>query len=307
MTNLSSVLISPSEREVDLEAEIQRLGGTLREKRGRLFIVDNLSREPAFAQNIWYNPQWIEFDSVSDGAKKLSELGGLWSLHSIAHHRRSELIENKLRSLRNKPLVFPQKAQFPKLGAWSLWEPQKLLAATNTRSVFHNGEPLFKEESEWAPSRAYLKLWEWMTITQKFPKAGSQCLDLGSSPGGWTWVLSELGCNVISVDKAPLDPRLAAQPLIRWMKKDAFQLLPEDIGPVDWLFSDIICYPPKLYELVQTWLRSGLIKNFVCTIKFQGKTDFQTLDMFRKIPGSEVLHLSANRHEVTWFCLEKDS
>ena len=68
------------------------------------------------------------------------------------------------------------------------------------------------------PNRAYLKLWEALTLAAnmpdgRMPRPGELCLDLGSSPGGWSWVLQKLGARVISVDKAPLDPadRIAAR------------------------------------------------------------------------------------------------
>ena len=37
------------------------------------------------------------------------------------------------------------------------------------------------------------------------------CLDLGASPGGWSWALQRMGAHVISVDKAPLAPDIAAR------------------------------------------------------------------------------------------------
>ena len=43
---------------------------------------------------------------------------------------------------------------------------------------------------------------------------------------------------------------------------------------------------------------------FVCTIKFQGETDHKTVDAFAKIPGSRLLHLHHNRHELTWIKLD---
>ncbi len=62
------------------------------------------------------------------------------------------------------------------------------------------------------PSRAYLKLWEALVRFGRWPAPGDRCLDLGASPGGWTWVLAKLGANVTAVDKAPLAPAVAAMP-----------------------------------------------------------------------------------------------
>jgi 23S rRNA (cytidine2498-2'-O)-methyltransferase len=72
---------------------------------------------------------------------------------------------------------------------------------------------------------------------------------------------------------------------------------------VDWLFSDVICYPDRLFKLVEKWLASGLAANFACTIKFQGATDHETARRFAAVPGSRLLHLSHNKHELTWIKL----
>jgi 23S rRNA (cytidine2498-2'-O)-methyltransferase len=109
------------------------------------------------------------------------------------------------------------------------------------------------------------------------------------------------------VDKAPLVRELQNHPKVKILKKDAFTLTPQDVGPIDWLFSDIICYPDKLLELVNLWLDSGLVRNLVCTIKFQGDTDFKALQGFQSIAGSQIRHLSANKHEVTWSLLREPS
>jgi len=42
------------------------------------------------------------------------------------------------------------------------------------------------------------------------------------------------------------------------------------------------------------------VRNFVCTIKFQGETDHETARAFAAIPGSTVLHLHNNKHELTF-------
>jgi 23S rRNA (cytidine2498-2'-O)-methyltransferase len=140
---------------------------------------------------------------------------------------------------------------------------------------------------------------------------GERCLDAGASPGGWTWALARLGAEVIAVDRAPPDERVAALPGVRFIKHDAFTLKPEDIGPLDWLFCDAACYPPRLYEWIGKWLASGLCKRFVCTLKMQGTVsgadnpvDFDTPRRFAAIPGGTVVHLYHNKHELTWMKAE---
>ena len=45
------------------------------------------------------------------------------------------------------------------------------------------------------------------------------------------------------------------------------------------------------------------MRNFVCTIKFQGETDHGAAAAFAAIPGSRLLHLHHNKHELTWMRL----
>ena len=154
------------------------------------------------------------------------------------------------------------------------------------------------------PSRAYLKLWEAFTRLGKHPRAGETCVDLGAAPGGWTWVLAGLGARVVSVDKAALAPGVAAMPGVDHLRQSAFALEPQAVGPVDWLFSDVICYPGRLLALVRRWRESGLVRNFLCTVKFQGETDHAIAREFAAIPGSSLMHLHHNKHELTWVLLD---
>jgi 23S rRNA (cytidine2498-2'-O)-methyltransferase len=66
--------------------------------------------------------------------------------------------------------------------------------------------------------------------------------------------------------------------------------------------SDVICYPARLLEWVNEWIDSGLCRNFICTLKMQGKADHETTRAFADIPGSHIVHLTANKNELTWIC-----
>jgi len=189
------------------------------------------------------------------------------------------------------------------LGSWTLLDANRLLAAAHCSSALANGVAEFVENKSAPPNRAYLKLWEALTLAERWPQPGDLCLDLGASPGGWSWVLQSLGARVIAIDRAPLDPEIAALPGIDYRAVSAFALEPQSVGPVEWLCSDIVCYPAKLLELVKSWLESGLVRNFVCTIKFQGETDHGAAAAFAAIPGSRLMHLHYNKHELTWMRL----
>ncbi len=193
----------------------------------------------------------------------------------------------------------PQRLAVASIGE-TLLDPATVLAAPRCASAFPNGVVRFVEDRAAPPSRAYLKLWEALTVIGERPGPGDLCLDLGASPGGWSWVLHGTGARVVSVDKAPLDPRIAALPGLEYRQLSAFALDPASLGPVDWLFSDVVCYPARLYRLVETWLAAGTCRRFLCTIKFQGATDHETARRFAAIPNSRLMHLSHNKHELTW-------
>lgn len=271
----------------------------VRSVHGSLVLADGPLQSSVWAQNIWLNPEIIPFESIGQAAKHLKSRGKLWAPYSFDNHRRSQLIQDQLP--RTKPRVLEFLAPLPEmnLGAWTLADKNTLIASSQTNSVFPLGEVSFHEDKVNPPSRAYLKLWELFTVYNVRPQAGQKVVDFGSCPGGWTWVLQQIGCEVISIDRAPLEPHIAQLPRIHFIKTNAFNVKPEDIGAIDWFFSDIICYPEKLFELVCAWQNSGLCSNFVCTIKFQGKTDFETLRKFQSLENTRIQHLHHNKHEVT--------
>jgi 23S rRNA (cytidine2498-2'-O)-methyltransferase len=277
----------------------QELGGAAVECHGRLVLAAGPARPVAWAANVWHDARNIPIESITDAARKLRAIQRNWALYSCAHHRRAALIADKLPKVSAKPLVFGASAPAAALGSWTLVAPDRMLASAHCSSPFPNGEARFVEDRT-APSRAYLKLWELFTLLAERPKRAERCVDLGASPGGWSFVLQRLGAHVISVDKAPLDPSLSCLAGIEYRRESAFALDPRAIGPVDWLFSDVVCYPKRLLTLVQKWLAAGTVRRFVCTVKFQGATDFDAMRAFAAIPGTRLMHLHHNKHELTW-------
>jgi 23S rRNA (cytidine2498-2'-O)-methyltransferase len=286
----------------DLLAE---LGAAVIESHGRLVLAAGPPRPAAWVANLWYAPQRLAIASIGDAARQLRAIQRNWALYSHAHHRRAALIAERLPTVSAKPLVFGERAPVAPLGSWTLLDAETVLAAPRCSSPFPHGEARFVEDRQAPPSRAYLKLWELFTLLGERPRPGELCLDLGSSPGGWSWVLQCLGARVVSVDKAPLDPRIAALPGIETRQESAFALAPDALGPVDWLFSDVVCYPERLLALVERWLAAGTCRCFVCSVKFQGATDHATARRFAAIPGSRLFHLHANKHELTWIRLDE--
>lgn len=295
---MPSVYLAAEEFQEQLLVE---LGPAVGEVQGRLVFSPEPARPSVWAQNVWEDPQRLPFQSIREAADLLRGLQRNWALWPLAQHRRAALIAERLPHVSAKPHLFPNPAPTAPFGSWCLLDANTLLASPLCRSPFRHGEVTFQEDREGPPNRAYLKLWEALTRLGRHPGPGERCLDLGASPGGWTWVHQQLGAGeVIAVDKADLDPKVLALPGVTHRQESAFGLKPQDIGPVAWLTSDVICYPERLLRLVNTWLSSGLVGNFVCTLKFQGPTDHDAIAALAAIPGGQVVHLFHNKHEVTW-------
>lgn len=283
--------------EAPLAEELARRGSAIEAWHGRLALSPDPPVASAWALDVWLDPREIAVGSIKVGADALRAMQRNWGLYAVDHHRRSALIAERLPPLRVRPLVFPVAAPTAHLGAWTLLAPDRMLASPTKTSPFVNGECGFVEDRAGPPSRAYLKLWEGLCRMGRRPGEGDICLDLGASPGGWTWVLASLGARVTAVDRAPLDPAVAAMPGVTMRQENAFGLAPE---AVDWLVCDVIAYPDRLLALVRRWIEAGAAGTIVCTIKFQGPTDHDSAEAFAAIPGGRVVHLFHNKHELTF-------
>jgi len=252
-------------------------------------------------RNVWFDPVTIPAASVSAAAAGLRSLGALWSPRPQDRYRRHVLIQEKLPRFQPKARAFPFNPPAGALGAWVLKDETNVWASPRTASPFPGGDPLLIENKIDPPSSAYRKLQEALLLTPGRPGPNEVCLDAGSSPGGWTWVLAELGATVHSVDRAPLDPKVASRSNVQFRTGNAFALRPTDFGPLDWFCCDVICYPEKLWNWLEPWIAAGTVRRFVVTVKMQGPTiDWQTLDRFAAVPGSRLVHLHHNKHELTW-------
>lgn len=268
--------------------------------RGRLVVAKGKPQKSLWAQNVWLDPVTIPVESIGDAAGKLKAMQRNWWLHSTGDHRRAKLIQDKLPHVSAKPLQFGDTLPDSPLGSWTLWEKNLVIASPRCSSTLPDGEMHFVENKEIPPTRAYLKLWELFTLLGKRPQAGELCIDAGSSPGGWSWVIAECGAKVFSIDKAPLAAHIATHPNITHCQGSAFGFDPRHAGQIDWLFSDVICYPERLLQFVERWLELGNVRNFACTIKLQGETDHAVVKRFAAISGSRIFHLFNNKHELTW-------
>ena len=271
-------------------------------------VVENLvfssvlKPDICFALDIWYNPVIVKFESISEAVKLLRAAGKFWSLYPLENIRRSQLIAGELRKLPALAQTFPVTTAIPPIGCFTLLDKNTLVYSHARWKQPPGGDYQFIEDKLNPPNRAYLKLWEALTLTGAYPVPGETAIDLGASPGGWTYVMQTFGTAVTAVDKAALEPKIAKLPKVSFLQQSAFALDPTTFAdPIDWVLCDVACYPERTYALIMQWINSGKAKKMIFTIKLQGKTDLTTLEKFKQIPGGRVIHLFYNKHEATFF------
>lgn len=153
-----------------------------------------------------------------------------------------------------------------------------------------------------APSRAFAKLVEVECRMNRQIRPDETCVDLGASPGSWTYTALRHGARVTALDRSPLRDDLMRNPRLTFLQKDAFRWSPPE--PVDWLLSDIIAYPERIRELLTAWLGSRHCRLFCVTVKFRGRDDDAELESVKRglaASGYEfcVRRLNANKNEAT--------
>ena len=270
---------------------------------GGLALSEQAPVPCAWAQDVWASPQEAPAPSIKAAADALRGVQRNWAaVEAPGQHRRMALIAARLPPVRARPLPFPAPAPTAPLGGWTLLDTDRLLFSATTASPFPRGECRFAEDRAGPPSRAYLKAWEAWTLWGEHPEPGERCIDLGAAPGGWTWAAATLGARVLAVDKAPLDPGVAALPGVETRLDSAFALDPAGWAdaPFDWLLCDVIAYPARSLALAERWIAAGAARRVLCTVKFQGETDHDSAAGFAAIPGGRLRHLFHNKHELTF-------
>jgi 23S rRNA (cytidine2498-2'-O)-methyltransferase len=104
-------------------------------------------------------------------------------------------------------------------------------------------------------------------------KPGMTAVDLGASPGGWTWQLAHRSIRTTAIDNGPMDQQLMQSGIVTHLREDGFKFRPRK--PVDWLVCDMVEKPRRIAALVAQWLDDGACRFAIFNLKLPMKTRFE--------------------------------
>lgn len=162
--------------------------------------------------------------------------------------------------------------------------------------------------SSGAPSRSAAKLAEAMLafLPGRRFEPGLTAVDLGASPGGWSWHLARAGFMVTAVDNGPIDAALLDGGQVRHRREDGFRYRPPD--PVDWMVCDMVESPSRVATLVGRWFAEGWCRESIFNLKLPMKKRWEELERCRAILDEalggggyflRIKHLYHDREEVS--------
>ncbi|MEO8673568.1 MAG: 23S rRNA (cytidine(2498)-2'-O)-methyltransferase RlmM [Tahibacter sp.] len=126
-----------------------------------------------------------------------------------------------------------------------------------------------------APSRSTLKLDEALLVLldedqrTRWLQPGMSAVDLGASPGGWTWQLVRRSLRVTAVDNGPMDAALMESGLVTHLREDGFTYRPTKF--VDWLICDMVEQPRRVADLIGQWLAQRWCQRTIFNLKLPMK------------------------------------
>lgn len=133
-----------------------------------------------------------------------------------------------------------------------------------------------------APSRSTLKLEEafHVFIPQKEwdtrLASGMRSVDLGASPGGWTYQLVQRSMWVEAVDNGMIAESLMQTGQVRHYRDDGFKFSPRR-GNAYWLVCDMVEKPARVANLVGNWLIEGWCQEAIFNLKLPMKKRYETV------------------------------
>lgn len=285
-------------------------------------LAEGKVQDAAFCRQLLPNVQMLKGLSIKEVAEQLlkltSEVAFPWTFHSYSAAGgggRAKLVEEAFLELLKKKRrgMLKQLSKSPTGGLL-----QHLVISREECAISFVSESERKKlfgmvmstpgglvevkEDKRPPARAYRKLLEALSIWGKDIKRGEQVVDLGASPGSWTWIAIERGAKVIAIDRSLLTDELMKSPRLEFVRGDAFSYQPEK--QMDWLLCDVIAEPSRTIELVRKWTSERMCKSFCVTMKFKGDSRRDSIERMRALLQENskcfiLRHLESNKNEIT--------
>ena len=271
--------------------------------------IDGLPREdrlgvlmPAIrATGRRYADAWIEAPD-NDAARELAGLCRSLNNALIAAMKRESLLDAQS----------PWRLHVCLTDAQTAFVAEAEIAST---SSWAGGIPRLRFPSA-APSRSTLKLEEALLTLldaderERWLKPAMSAVDLGASPGGWTWQLVRRSISVIAVDNGPIDQGLIDSGLVTHLRADGFRYQPQ--SPVDWMVCDMVEQPRKVAARMAEWLAGGWCRFAIFNLKLPMKKRYDEVNLCRSLieeaaaeAGKRIewraRHLYHDREEITVF------
>jgi 23S rRNA (cytidine2498-2'-O)-methyltransferase len=189
------------------------------------------------------------------------------------------------------------------------------------RAAFPGGRPRLRLHRS-APSRSTLKLEEALLTLldegerERWLAPGMTAIDLGASPGGWTFHMVNRGMLVTAVDNGPMNAALMRSEQVEHIRADGFAWTPR--RPCDWMVCDIVDRPRRTVDMVARWFRDGHCRASVFNLKLPMKKRLEEWYLCRErlrsglngISGSfdiRAKQLYHDREEITGVVLPRRS
>ncbi|MCX6126401.1 MAG: 23S rRNA (cytidine(2498)-2'-O)-methyltransferase RlmM, partial [Proteobacteria bacterium] len=220
----------------------------------------------AFSEFFFETPDADDLKSLSGYCKSLS--------------RPTENALNKAKLLpKGKGAAHLPRLHLVMVSESALWPT---ISYVNNSSPWSMGIPRLRFPAQ-APSRSTLKLEEaFITFldrerSSEMLRPGMTAVDLGASPGGWTYQLVQRGIHVAAIDNGPMDADLMKSGLVTHHEDDAFRFRP--LKPVNWLVCDVVEQPSKITDLMTEWLLEGLCEQAIFNLKLPMKRRFHEIEL----------------------------
>ncbi len=155
-------------------------------------------------------------------------------------------------------------------------------------------------------SRAYYKAAEAIAWSGFRLRPGDLCVEIGSAPGGACGRLLELGTQVIGIDPADMDPRIAGHPKFRHIRARAGDLPRREYRGAKWLLVDSNVKPDKTLVTVGNIVtnRHSDLQGLLITLKVGDYDAVGLIDRWQQTIQSwnpkqiQVRQLARNKCEV---------